>query len=99
MLALDREGEIVLLELKVDGAFRLTDLQALAYAAGYASLPPVHFADLLRKRLDKGAGQDGVTSLDEAKLVRAARGHRARPRASSQTGPRRDGRPGVARRR
>lgn len=67
VLALDREGEDVLLELKVDGAFRLTDLQALAYAAGYASLPTAHFAELLRKRLDKVAGQDGVTSLDQAK--------------------------------
>jgi RecB family endonuclease NucS len=30
VLAVDRQGEIVLLELKVDGVFRLTDLQALA---------------------------------------------------------------------
>src|SRR5262245_16632167 len=36
VLAVDKRGEIVLLELKVDGQFRLTDLQALAYAAGYA---------------------------------------------------------------
>ena len=38
VLAVDRQGELVLLELKVDGDFRLTDLQALAYAAGYAGL-------------------------------------------------------------
>jgi RecB family endonuclease NucS len=30
VLAVDRDGEIVLAELKVDEAFRLTDLQALA---------------------------------------------------------------------
>ena len=40
VLAVDKRGEIVLLELKVDGQFRLTDLQALAYAAGYAGMPP-----------------------------------------------------------
>ena len=34
VLAVDKQGEIVLIELKVDGQFRLTDLQALAYAAG-----------------------------------------------------------------
>src|SRR5215211_2835170 len=51
VLAIDNQGEIVLLELKVDGQFRLTDLQALAYAAGYAGMPSDHFAEILRKRL------------------------------------------------
>ena len=67
VLAVDRQGEIVLLELKVSGAFRLTDLQALAYAAGYASLPPSHFVELLRKRFDKVSGHEGSTTLEEAK--------------------------------
>lgn len=66
ILALDRNGEIVLLELKVDSAFRLTDLQALAYAAGYSSLPPSHFVELLRKRLDKQADARGSTSSEAA---------------------------------
>jgi RecB family endonuclease NucS len=44
VLAVDKRGEIVLFELKVDGQFRLTELQALAYAAGYAGMPAVHFA-------------------------------------------------------
>src|SRR5690348_16002083 len=46
VLAVDRQGEIVLIELKVDGAFKLTDLQALAYAAGYSALPTTHFAEI-----------------------------------------------------
>ena len=34
VLALDDSGELVLIELKVDESFRVTDLQALAYAGG-----------------------------------------------------------------
>jgi hypothetical protein len=64
VLALDRYGEIVLLELKVDGAFRLTDLQALAYAAGYSSLPPSHFVELLRRRLDKESNPESTSTED-----------------------------------
>lgn len=67
VLAVDRNGELVLLELKVDGAFRLTDVQAMAYAAGYASLPPSHLADVLRKRLEKESGE--TKSLEEAKAI------------------------------
>lgn len=52
VLAVDKQGEIVLIELKVDGQFRLTDLQALAYAAGYAGMRTDHFAEILRKRLE-----------------------------------------------
>ena len=33
VLAVDKQGELILMELKVDGEFRVTDLQALAYAA------------------------------------------------------------------
>jgi hypothetical protein len=53
VLSVDKQGEIVLLELKVDGQFRLTDLQALAYAAGYSSLPTAHFVEILRRRLER----------------------------------------------
>jgi hypothetical protein len=53
VLAVDKQGVIVLLELKVDGQFRLTDLQALAYAAGYAGMPSDHFAEILRKRFER----------------------------------------------
>jgi hypothetical protein len=65
VLALDTRGEIVLLELKVDGAFRLTDLQALAYAAGYSGVGSEHFAEILRRRLKKVSGQE--FTLDDAK--------------------------------
>src|SRR5512133_2570210 len=59
VLAVDKQGEIVLIELKVDGQFRLTDLQALAYAAGYAGMRIEHFAEILRKRLEH-EGDSGV---------------------------------------
>src|SRR4051795_12022364 len=36
VLAIDTDGEIVLIELKVTEDFRVTDLQALAYAGAYA---------------------------------------------------------------
>ena len=65
VLAVDKRGEIVLVELKVDGAFKLTDLQALAYAAGYSALRGEHFAELLRRRWEKSNGQD--TTLERAK--------------------------------
>ena len=61
VLAVDKRGEIVLLELKVDGQFRLTDLQALAYAAGYAGMPANHFAEILSKRLER----DGDSERDD----------------------------------
>jgi hypothetical protein len=60
VLAVDKQGEIVLIELKVDGQFRLTDLQALAYAAGYAGMRIEHFAEILRKRIEH-EGDSGVT--------------------------------------
>ena len=47
VLAVDRDGEIVLLELKVDSDFGVTDLQALAYAAAYANKTGAHFAATL----------------------------------------------------
>jgi hypothetical protein len=51
VLAVDRDGEIVLLELKVDADFGVTDLQALAYAAAYANKTG---ARTLRPRLSGG---------------------------------------------
>lgn len=64
ILAVDKQGEIVLLELKVDGQFRLTDLQALAYAAGYSAVKTEHLAGILRRRWEKGG--NAVATLDEA---------------------------------
>lgn len=47
VLAVDRNGEIVLIELKVDEDFGVTDLQALAYAAAYANKTGEHFVATL----------------------------------------------------
>ena len=44
VLAVDRDGELVLVELKVDDAFRVTDLQALAYAGAYSTASPAQLA-------------------------------------------------------
>lgn len=49
LLAIDTEGEIVLIELKVDNDFAFTDLQALAYAGAYADRPIAHFAETLTR--------------------------------------------------
>ena len=51
ILALDRSGEIVLVELKVSEDFRVTDLQALAYAGAYARRSPKDLARTLRRHM------------------------------------------------
>src|SRR4051812_36486130 len=48
VLAIDTSGELVLIELKVTEKFRVTDLQALAYAGAYATRPPNDLAETLR---------------------------------------------------
>jgi hypothetical protein len=53
VLAVDETGELVLIELKVDDSFRVTDLQALAYAGAYASISRTHLAEVLRKHLER----------------------------------------------
>jgi hypothetical protein len=65
VLALDESGEIVLIELKVDEGFRVTDLQALAYAGAYASMPTSHLAGVLRKHLERQSSADA--SIETAK--------------------------------
>ena len=69
VLAVDKQGEIVLIELKVDGQFRLTDLQALAYAAGYAGLRTDHFAEILRKRLESEGGSSVAVERAKEAIV------------------------------
>ena len=58
VLAVDRDGEIVLLELKVDDDFGVTDLQALAYAAAYANKTGEHFAATLLRWLQRNGAPD-----------------------------------------
>jgi hypothetical protein len=55
ILALDRSGEIVLVELKVSDDFRVTDLQALAYAGAYARRSPKDLASTLRRHMRTSA--------------------------------------------
>lgn len=55
ILALDRHGEIVLCELKVTEDFRVTDLQALAYAGAYAKRSPEDLTKTLQRHLQKAA--------------------------------------------
>lgn len=69
ILAVDKQAEIVLLELKVDGAFRLTDLQALAYAAGYSAVGSSHFAEILRRRLEKTGDSDATLEQAKQRIV------------------------------
>jgi hypothetical protein len=57
VLALDQYGELVLIELKVSDDFRVTDLQALAYAGAYAKRTPEQLARTLRNHLNRQAAQ------------------------------------------
>ena len=76
VLALDRDGEVVLLELKTSETFRVTDLQALAYAGAYADRPTEDLAETLRRSVEKAepsspllvnTGLGPSASLDEVK--------------------------------
>ena len=50
---MDSVGEIVLIELKFSESFRVTDLQALAYAGAYATQDPSQLAETLRWYLSR----------------------------------------------
>lgn len=66
VLAVDKSGEIVLIELKVDEQFGVTDVQAIAYAGGYADLPISHYAATLKRSLasaEKGSLFQTATGL------------------------------------
>lgn len=65
VLAVDQTGELLLIELKANEVFRVTDLQALAYASAYASTPTDHFAKILQKTLSRGSGVEAT--LEAAK--------------------------------
>lgn len=62
ILALDRHGEIVLCELKVSEDFRVTDLQALAYAGAYARRKREDLARTLQRHMQKLANAASATS-------------------------------------
>lgn len=67
VLAIDADGELVLIELKVTDSFRVTDLQALAYAGAYASREPGELAQTLRWTMQKRAEatHDGTAPAGE----------------------------------
>jgi len=76
VLALDEDGEVVLLELKAAENFRVTDLQALAYAGAYADRPTEDLAETLRRGLERAdAGSPLVTNtgLDPGASVDAVK--------------------------
>ena len=64
ILAVDRTGEIVLLELKVSEGFRVTDLQALAYAGAYAGRSGTDLAATLLRSMHRTGSAEAT--LDEA---------------------------------
>lgn len=65
VLAVDRDGEIVLLELKVDEDFGVSDLQALAYAAAYANKTGEHFAATLLRWVHRNG--NSAATIDDAR--------------------------------
>ncbi len=62
ILALDLSGEIVLVELKVSEEFRVTDLQALAYAGAYARRSSKDLARTLQRHLQKQANANAQSA-------------------------------------
>ncbi len=77
ILAIDKDGEIVLIELKVTDDFRVTDLQALAYAGAYADRETDDLAQTLRRHLEKLAGGKPAASPPAA-TIHASRAAAAR---------------------
>lgn len=73
VLALDKTGEIVLIELKVSEDFRVTDLQALAYAGAYAKRTAKDFAATLLRHMRKQASNDPAAAGDPGLTIEDAR--------------------------
>lgn len=82
ILALDRSGEIVLVELKVSEDFRVTDLQALAYAGAYAKRSRTELARTLQRHLQKRTGAEAPTP---APALEGGDGEGAAPTYASMT--------------
>jgi hypothetical protein len=71
VLAIDTLGELVLIELKVTENFRVTDLQALAYAGAYATRPPEDLAETLRRTLQRASETLPATGTGDANGARS----------------------------
>jgi hypothetical protein len=65
VLAVDRDGELVLVEMKVDDAFRVTDLQALAYAGAYSTASPAQLARTFAKSLPDNSDESSTEQARE----------------------------------
>ncbi|MGB6057608.1 MAG: hypothetical protein WBF71_05035 [Microthrixaceae bacterium] len=67
VLALDKDGEKVLVEFKVDSGFGFTELQALAYAGAYANVENEFFPQILDRSVASGnlPGIEQATGLVE----------------------------------
>jgi hypothetical protein len=66
ILAVDKDGEIVVIELKVTEDFRVTDLQALAYAGAYADLDIEDLAETRRRYMKKMLEQEAAEAAEAA---------------------------------
>jgi hypothetical protein len=77
VLALDKDGEKVLIEFKVDPTFGFTELQAIAYAGAYANVENEFFPEILHRSVNtqgrddirQAAGIEEEASLEEVTEV------------------------------
>jgi hypothetical protein len=77
VLAVDRDGEKVLIEFKVDPGFPFTELQAIAYAGAYANVENEQFPRTLhgsaitkgKEEIREAAGLSSDASLEEVTEV------------------------------
>lgn len=66
ILAVDKDGEIVLIELKVTEDFKVTDLQALAYAGAYADMDIEDLAETRRRYMEKNLKEEAAVVAEPA---------------------------------
>ncbi len=64
VLALDKDGEKVLIEFKVDPTFGFTELQAIAYAGAYANVENDFFPEILHRSANT-KGRDDIRQAAE----------------------------------
>ena len=65
LLALDRQGQLVVIENKLDDSGRDVVWQALKYAAYCSSLKKAEIVDIFQRHLDRAAGGDAIETIRE----------------------------------
>ena len=65
LLALDRQGQLVVIENKLDDSGRDVVWQALKYAAYCSSLKKVEIVDIFQRHLDRSGGGDATEAIRE----------------------------------